>query len=328
MYLLSQLKFIRKIVRVGAIGRKEQMMQDNPFVRDHSPRYGEPERLDDDLIVLTANNPGPMTFTGTRTYVLGTSSVAIIDPGPRLAGHKSAIIEAVGGRPVEAVLVTHGHVDHTEQANDIATELGADVYACSPTLAETGVTTFDLGALAGGEGIDPNFQAEQHLNDGSVINLDGLKLEAIHTPGHLSDHMCFSDGKRLFCGDHVMGWATSMISPPQGSLTAFMSSLEKLLDRDETYYLPGHGPTVTDGPNIVRHLLSHRKSREAQILECLAGKSLTIENLTSTIYRDLDKSLHKAAARNVLAHLIDLYERGVVTSENGGFSADATFHLA
>lgn len=301
-------------------------MSTSPFSLDHAPLIGVPERLAEDLQVVTAPNASPMTFTGTRSYILGTTSVALIDPGPSDEDHRAALLNALDGRQVEAIVVTHSHVDHSPLAREMAQECDAPVYGCAPSLSRSAEITLDIGGFSGGEGVDRAFEADFELEDGAWIKGAGWSLEAIHTPGHLSDHMCFSDGTRLFSGDHVMGWATSMISPPEGNLTAFMTSLERLLDRPEQMYLPGHGDVVANGPQIVRYLLEHRRSREAQVLNGLADGPNTVYGLTAQIYRDVDKALHKAASRNVLSHIIDLFSRGYVTCD-GRFESDAVFAL-
>jgi len=302
-------------------------MPQSPFSTDHAPPIGVAERLADDLEVVTAPNASPMTFTGTRSYILGRDRVALIDPGPALEAHKQALLEALRGRLVEAIVVTHAHLDHSPLAGPLSRETGAPVYGCARALAERSRITLALGDVGGGEGIDAGFRADVELDDGQGISGDGWALSAIHTPGHLSDHLCLSDGARLFSGDHVMGWATSMISPPEGNLTAFMRSLEVLLERPEKIYYPGHGAPVEDGPAIARYLLDHRRGRERQILERLGAGPQSLAQLTAHIYRAVDPSLHGAASRNVLSHLIDLYGRGIVTCR-GDFSTDAVFELA
>lgn len=301
-------------------------MPKSPFSLDHAPLIGVPERLGADLQVVTAPNAGPMTFTGTRTYILGGEHVAVIDPGPALEAHKLALLEAVEGRRVEAIVVTHSHVDHSPLAVPLSESSGAPIYGCARSLAESAEIQLDIGGFEGGEGVDRTFKAEVELDHGSTIKGQGWQLEAIHTPGHLSDHMCFSDGTRLFSGDHVMGWASSMISPPEGNLTAFMSSLEALLDRPERMYLPGHGDVVEDGPKIARFLLEHRRAREAQIVEALENGARSVDALTADIYSDVDKVLHGAASRNVLSHIIDLYSRDLVHCD-GHFDVKASFSL-
>ncbi len=301
-------------------------MSKPPFSLDHAPTIGVPERLGVDLEVVTAPNGGPMTFTGTRSYILGGDHVAIIDPGPALELHKQALLKAVEGRTVEAIVVTHSHIDHSPLAAELSQITGAPVHGCSRALADSAEITLDIGGFDGGEGVDRAFKADIELGDGAIIEGQGWQLEAIHTPGHLSDHMCFSDGERLFSGDHVMGWASSMISPPEGNLTAFMTSLERLLARSEQAYFPGHGDVVEDGPLIARYLLKHRRAREGQILEALKNGPRSIDTLTSEIYADVNKALHGAASRNVLSHIIDLYTREKVSSD-GPFDVLADFHL-
>ena len=301
-------------------------MTKSPFSLDHSPPIGEIEVLAEDLQVITAPNAGPMTFTGTRSYLLGNSHVVLIDPGPDVESHKSAIMTALRGRTLEAIVVTHSHVDHSPLASVVARETGVPVYGCSKPLAASSEITVDIGGFSGGEGVDRAFQADVDLIDNQVIEGTGWRLEAIHTPGHLNDHMCFSDGERLFSGDHVMGWATSMISPPEGNLTAFMASLERLLERPEQLYVPGHGAVVENGPAIARFILEHRRRREAQILAVLENGARSIEAITAEIYANVDKALHMAASRNVLSHLIDLYVRHMVACE-GDFSVSGQFRL-
>ena len=302
-------------------------MSQSPFSLDHSPLIGVAEPLGPDLAVVTAPNASPMTFTGTRTYLLGGQHLALIDPGPLSQDHKRALLSVLEGRHLEAIFVTHAHLDHSPLAADLSELTGAPVYGCAPDLAKPAEILLELGSIGGGEGIDTAFRADIPLADGEKVTGTGWQLEAIHTPGHLSDHLCFSDGARLFSGDHVMGWASSMISPPEGNLTAFMSSLQVLLEREEEAYFPGHGPPVKEGRKVARYLLEHRRAREAQLLAQLEAGADTVSGLTSAIYRDVDPSLHRAASRNVLSHLIDLYGRGIVTC-GGVFEANGVFALA
>lgn len=302
------------------------MMAGSPFSMDHAPIIGAVEQISDTVQAITAPNPSPMTFTGTRSYILGADTVALIDPGPMSEAHFNAISAALEGRTLEAIVVTHSHLDHSPLAARFRDRTGVGVYGCARDLAQQSEISLDINDVGGGEGIDHAFRADHELGDGQRIEGTGWALEAIHTPGHLSDHMCFSDGTHLFSGDHVMGWATSMISPPEGNLTAFMASLEKLQDRPEKRYFPGHGQVVEDGPAIVRHLTAHRRGRETQILHALAGGSADIATVTAQIYRDVDVTLHRAAARNVLAHIIDLFARGIVVAQ-GEFGVDAVFEL-
>lgn len=301
-------------------------MKSSPFSRDHAPAIGQPETLTDNIIAVTAPNAGPMTFTGTRSYVVGTSDLAVIDPGPMDEDHLAALMAAIDDRAVKAICVTHAHLDHSPLAARLSKATGAKVYACSPELRQED-NSLNLGDLGGGEGVDAGFQPDIALNEGDIIEGQGWRLEALHTPGHLDDHLCFSTGEALFSGDHVMGWASTMISPPQGSLTAFMKSLRSLRKRTENTYYSGHGDVINNPNKVVEHLIEHRLFREAQIVAALKEQSATISELTSKIYHDVDKKLHRAASRNVLAHLIDLYEREKLTVE-GEFSLDAVFRLS
>ena len=296
-----------------------------PFMGNHRPLIGEVERISDRVEVVTAPNASPMTYTGTRSYILGREHAVVIDPGPENAPHLKALLHALEGRVVEGIFVTHAHLDHSPLAADLREIFQVPVYGCALELAHRrGVS--DLGDLEGGEGIDPYFKPDVELSDGDVTRGTGWSLEAIFTPGHLNDHMSFSDGTHLFCGDHVMGWASTMISPPQGNLTDFMNSLNRLLERSEELYLPGHGPVVENGKEVAAYLLAHRKEREAGILAILKGGPASIDEITATLYADVDKALHRAAARNVLAHILDLLERSKVAHE-GDFSLSSRFFV-
>lgn len=303
----------------------------DPFERDHAPPVGKPEPLADGLVAVTAPNAGPMTFTGTRTYLLGGSEVAVIDPGPDDAGHREAIVAALApGARVVAILVTHAHRDHSAGARALQARVGGPIFGFGPAaVSETMLKLRAAGGLGGGEGIDAGFAPDQRLADGAVVAADGWALKAIHTPGHLGDHLCFSwaEGGGLFSGDTVMGWSTTLISPPDGDLRDFLTSLRKLQGRGETVYFPGHGAPVRDPRAMLAWQLDHRAEREAQIRAALAAGPATVPQLVDRVYPGLDRFLRPAAARNVLAHLIDLAERGVVASD-GTLAADAVFALA
>ncbi len=276
-----------------------------------------PQPLTPRIRRLTAPNPGPMTHTGTQTYLLGRAGgpVAVIDPGPDDPAHVSAILEAAG--EVSHILVTHGHRDHTGAVAALVRETGAPVHAFGPARAGRSDYMAALAArgdLAGGEGIDEGFAPDVVLEDGTWIEGEGWRLQALHTPGHLSNHMCFAlpDEGVVFTGDTLMGWSSTLISPPDGSVGAFMTTMGRLMNRDESHYLPGHGEAVPDGQALAAQQRDHRLSREAQIRAHLAEGPHTLAQLTSAIYADIDARLHPAAARNVLAHLIDLAERGLL----------------
>ncbi|MEM9642082.1 MAG: MBL fold metallo-hydrolase [Pseudomonadota bacterium] len=277
---------------------------------------------------LTAPNPGPMTATGTQTYILGEGDIAVIDPGPASVAHSEAILEL--GR-VSHILVTHAHLDHSGGVAALVRATSAPVLAFGPATAgrsELMTKLANRGGLAGGEGIDHAFTPDRRLNHGDRITGDGWDLTALHTPGHLSSHMCFVlEGRNMILsGDTVMGWSTTLISPPDGSVGAFLNSMDLLAARPEQVYLPGHGEPVEDGPARARQQAVHRRMREAQILEAV-GTGASAAELTARIYSDVAAHLHPAAQRNVLAHLIDLAEKRVLLMPGGPLER-AKFHRA
>ena len=293
----------------------------DPFERNHKPLVGEPLDLTPALQVVTAPNASPMTFTGTQTYLLGKDAVAVIDPGPDNDAHFDALLAALRGRPVSHILITHSHIDHSPLSRRLAEHTHAPILAFgtahearSPIMEQLAAS----GDLGGREGTDEDFRYDRKITHGQTISGDGWELEAIHTPGHLSNHLCFAWGGMgaVFTGDHVMGWATTMVSPPDGDLTEYMASMHRLAARgdDRTYY-PGHGGAVHDPMGMVSHQIGHRNMRENQILEKLKQGTATPSELTALIYTDVDPRLLPAATRNVFAHLIDLHERTIVTSD-------------
>ena len=302
-------------------------MAEEPFERAHAPGIGAVERLGPGVRAVTAPNAGPMTFTGTRTYLVGEGTVALIDPGPDDARHREAVARALGpGERVAAVLVTHAHRDHSEGAAAMGAFLDAPVLAHGdPIGARSPEVARMAGALGigGGEGLDPGFVPDRRIGAGEVIAGPGFTLTAVATPGHTADHLGFAyaEGAAFFSGDIVMGWSTTVISPPDGDLAAYRASLARLRERGEEVYFPGHGAPVTRPARLVGHLLAHRAARESQILAALGAGPARVPALVEAMYRGIDPALRGAAARNVLAHLIDLAGRDEVVAEGVGMEA-------
>lgn len=290
-----------------------------------NPPPGEVQELEPGIRRILAPNPSPMTFRGTNTYLLGTRRLAVIDPGPNDPTHLQAILEALSpGESISRILVSHSHVDHSTLAPALRRETGAPVLAFGDSAAGRDPEIAAISGLGGGEGIDAGFTPDHCLADGETLAGDGWSLTALWTPGHMGNHMCFAVGDAVFTGDHVMGWATSMVSPPDGDLTAFMASLEKLQGRHDRVFYPAHGAPVADPAARLAELIAHRRAREAQILRALDGDPATVAALTARIYADVPQALLPAAGRNVLAHLIDLTRRGLATPQ-GELSAEAVF---
>ena len=294
-----------------------------PFRRDFSFEYGRLEPVAPTIRRIVARNPSPFTFRGTGTYVIGNGEVAVIDPGPDLAEHVGALLAGLKGERVTHILITHTHRDHSPAARALK--------------AATGALTYGFGPHAGGkrgdpaveEGGDWDFTPDVTLRDGDWVAGDGWRFEAIHTPGHTSNHLCFGlrESGILFSGDHVMGWSTSVIAPPDGDMAAYLASLAKLLGRRDTVYWPTHGPAITEPQEHVRAFIAHRREREAGILDCLRSGIGRIDAIVDRLYVGLQPGLHRAAARSVHAHLIDLVGRGIVESD-GPPTLDAAYRPA
>jgi len=282
------------------------------------------------LVTLRANNPGPFTGPGTNTYLLGHKTKLLVDPGPDDPAHLATIVAALGGHPLDAIVVTHAHLDHSALARRLARLTGAPVLAFGD--ARAGMTAkmrqLEAEGIAGTEGRDTGFAPDRCLQDGQILHLDGIEIEVIHTPGHMSNHICLGLGDVLMSGDHVMGWSTSLVSPPDGDMGAYMESLSKLAQRRWDRFLPGHGEPVIDPCARLAQLIAHRKGREAAVLAGLVNGPATAAHLTALIYSDLAPDLRAAATRNVLAHLIDLSTRALVTRLGSGPLAKAAFARA
>ncbi|WP_095589274.1 MBL fold metallo-hydrolase [Actibacterium ureilyticum] len=275
---------------------------------------------------VLAPNPSPMTFWGTNSYIVGTGTVAIIDPGPDDIGHLRALLDALDpGEAVAAILVTHSHRDHSPLARRLSAETGAPIHAFGDSLAGKDPEIAALADIGGGEGVDPGFRPDHCLTDGETMSVGDVNLTALWTPGHMGNHLCFAMGDVVFSGDHVMGWATSMVSPPDGDLGAFMASLQALSARSDRVFYPGHGAPVETPQARVRDLIAHRRMREAQILTALSAAPGSAADLAARIYTDVAPALLPAAARNVLAHLIDLDRRGLATRDTT-LSQTTVFH--
>ena len=291
---------------------------------DFDPPIGVAETLAPGLRRIVAPNPSPMTYRGTNTYVLGTTRLAIIDPGPMSEAHLDRLL-ALG--PVSHIIVTHAHVDHSPLARPLSEATGAQVYAFGAAGAGRSPVMQSLAALGlagGGEGIDTDFEPDHALADGETITGDGWELTALHTPGHIGNHLCLAWGDACFTADHVMGWASSLVSPPDGDLTDFMASCARLSQHAWRVFYPGHGAPIDDPRARLNWLIAHRKGREAQILHALSDGPTTAHDLAKAIYTETPAALLAAAERNVLAHLIDLMGRGLA-AHDGALSAGAVF---
>ncbi|MBL4927942.1 MBL fold metallo-hydrolase [Fuscibacter oryzae] len=269
--------------------------------------------------LIRAPNPSAMTHSGTNTWLLSKgNAVLVIDPGPDLAAHQATILaELEPGQRVEAILVTHAHLDHSALAPALSRATGAPVLALGPAGAGQSALMTRLqaqGLTGGGEGLDHAFTPDQRLIDGETLHLGGLQIEALHTPGHSANHLCFATDGLLFSGDLAMGWASSLVSPPDGDMGAYMASLRRLMARDWRQMLPGHGNVVDDPSARLQDLYRHRETREAEVLAALTPAPADAATLTRAIYRDTPPALLPAAERNVLAHLLDLADRNHITS--------------
>lgn len=285
-----------------------------------APRPGEVLPLEPGLRLVLAANPSPMTERGTNTWLLGEGDVTVIDPGPPDPAHLNAILAALRpGERVAQIVVTHAHLDHSPAARPLARATGAPVFAFGPAGAGRSGRMAALaaadpaGALGGGEGVDAAFAPDESLPDGAELDLgrSAGRLAALHTPGHFGNHLSLQWGARIFTGDLVMGWAPSLVSPPDGDLTDFMASLDRVEALGPARLYPGHGAPVADGLARIQALRTHRQGREAAIRAALAEGAADLPDLVARVYADTPPALHPAAARNLLAHLIDLDHRGL-----------------
>ena len=276
--------------------------------------YSRLEELEPGISRVLAHNPSAFTYFGTQTYLIGTDELAVIDPGPDLAEHVEALERAIGGRRVQAILCTHTHKDHSPAAALLAPRINAPVIGCAPLALET------VGPRADAS-FDANYAPDRVLEDGETLKIDGEQLTSVATPGHTSNHLCFAWRGALFTGDHVMGWSTTVVVPPDGDMADYMASLDKLRQREERVYYPAHGPPVTNPKQYVRHLVGHRMQREKQILALIGKGQRPVPDIVANAYPGLDPRLTMAAGGSVLAHLIDLERRGLAEREGDTWTA-------
>jgi glyoxylase-like metal-dependent hydrolase (beta-lactamase superfamily II) len=283
------------------------------FNRSDDVDYGVAEDVAPQVRRIVANNPSPYTFLGTNTYLVGRGRVAVIDPGPADERHLAAIADATRGERIAHILITHSHRDHCEGARGLQALLGGEVLSFGPTGGSRGAGAPGLGEAF----VDPAFAPDRRLADGDVVKIGNIALDVLHTPGHAPDHLCFAlVGQRtVFTGDHVMGWNTTVIAPPEGNMAKFMTSLEKLLPRHDKVFLPGHGGRVQSPQRVVKAYIMHRQWREQTILACLEDGVTTIPRIVAKIYGELNADLKAAAALSVLAHLEHLIGRGLARGE-------------
>ena len=269
--------------------------------------YGAAEALSPLVRRVLARNPSPFTFTGTGTYIVGHGTVAIIDPGPADPEHLDAVAAAVAGETVSHFLITHTHMDHSPGAGPLRARLGGTIAGCAPLVLRDDGPRADAG-------FDPGYAPDHVMADGEAVAGPGWTLRAVHTPGHTSNHLCFAleEEGALFSGDHVMGWSTTVVAPPDGDMADYMASLAKLMGRSDVRYYPTHGAPVNEPQRLVKGMIAHRRQRETQILAQLAQGPRAIPAMVEQMYAAIDRRLWPAAGRSVLAHLIDLEARGRV----------------
>ncbi len=284
-----------------------------PYVRELDFEYGRADQVSPLIRRVIANNPSPFTFKGTGTYIVGQGETAVIDPGPDDPAHLEAILAALGGETVKTILITHDHSDHAPLAAALAKRTGAPIVGARPSPPRAVVPGTEEGSTRG-------YHPDRILTDGEVVSGPGWTLTTVATPGHTANHLCYAlkEENALFCGDHVMGWSTTVIVPPDGSMTDYYASLRKVMDGHYTTLWPTHGPPITDPQPFVQAYLDHRLKREGQLVEVLANGPANIPDLVSRLYIGLDPRLNRAAGASLLAHLNHLVREGVAAHDEGG----------
>ncbi len=288
---------------------------ENPGTLNTSPTVGVSVTLERGLRSILAPNASPMTYWGTNTYLIGVDELAVIDPGPDDVAHLDAILMAVGTSRITHIVVTHSHLDHSPLARALSEETGAPVLAFGDSDAGKSAVMKRMPALGGGEGVDRDFVPDVVLPDGACLTSDEWELRVLHTPGHMGNHISLCWDDVIFTGDLVMGWASTMVSPPDGDLSDFLSSCERLKGLAPRRLFPAHGNPIDDPVERIDWLIEHRLERTREILAALEKGPSDIATLTKTIYTDAPAGLLAAAARNVLAHLIDLHESGKIAAD-------------
>lgn len=290
------------------------MKQELSFKTTMTFDYGVPSPIGPGIVRIVANNPSPLTFKGTNSYLVGMMELAIVDPGPNDPAHLAALLKAANGRRITHILVTHAHRDHVDGALTLQAETGAKIYGFGrESFAASGPAVHPQGS----EFIDYLFKPDVTVGASDVIEGRDWKMTALHTPGHAPDHLCYSLAGRsvLFSGDHVMAWNTTLVAPPEGSMADYIDSLELLFTRPESLYLPGHGGRVDEPVRTVKAYLLHRRWREVAILDAIRGGAGTITAVVPVVYPTLDSKLQPAAMLSVQAHVEHLIDRGLVVCE-------------
>jgi glyoxylase-like metal-dependent hydrolase (beta-lactamase superfamily II) len=283
-----------------------------PLLREPTPPYGRVEEISPLVRRLVAPNGGAFTYHGTGTYIVGRGRIAVIDPGPDLDPHVDALAAALRDETVTHIVVTHTHRDHSPASRELKRRTGATIVGCRPH-GEPGEAVE--------EGADLDYAPDEEMREADAVSGPGWTLAAVATPGHTSNHLCFAfpEERTLFSGDHVMGWSTTVVAPPDGDMGAYRASLAKLLGREDALYRPTHGPAIEDPRSLVRAYMAHREEREAAIMTRLAAGDERVEDIVRAVYVGLDPRLFAAAGRSVLAHLEELVARGTVAAEDGRF---------